>query len=122
LTIVSYDAAVPNDERSNLREDDPMERLEQLAGELETARADYEALKRAHDAQSRHLIAERLVLAEQIEQEVGQLREEIEWRKDVMEKQEAAIEHHKKVVEVLLNSRSIRYTEPLRRIASVLRK
>ena len=111
-----------SEEHSNLRDGDAREKLEKLAGELETALADYEALKRAHDAQARHQIAERLVLAEQIEEEVGRLREEIEWRKDVMEKQEAAIEHHKKVVESLLKSRSIRYTEPLRRIASLLRR
>ena len=90
-------------------------------------------LRRAHEAQARHLIAERLVLAEQIEQEVGHLREELEWRKEVMEEQGEALEYHKKELEIslenhkkereiLLNSRSFRYTAPLRRIVSFLRR
>jgi hypothetical protein len=68
------------------------------------------------------LVAERLVLADHVEhevglikEEVGVLREEIEWRKGVMEHQEEALE-------VLRNSRSLRYTEPLRRVASLLRR
>ena len=73
--------------------------------------AELEALRKAHEAQSRHLVAERLALAEEIEHEVGALREEIEWRKGVMEQLEA-----------LKESRSIRYTEPFRRVAATLRR
>jgi O-antigen biosynthesis protein len=91
------------------------EREEELEAELD-------ALRRAHEAQARHLVAERLAMAEHIEhelepikQEVGSLREEVEWRKGVME-------HQEYVIGVLQNSRSFRYTEPLRRVAALLRR
>lgn len=90
------------------------EREEELEAELD-------ALRHAHEAQARHMVAERLVLADHIEreiepikQEVGSLRDEVEWRKGVME-------HQEHVLLVLQNSRSLRYTAPLRRIAAVLR-
>jgi 2-polyprenyl-3-methyl-5-hydroxy-6-metoxy-1,4-benzoquinol methylase len=95
--------------------------------------AELAQLRLAHEAQARHLIAQRLALAEEVEREVttlreessttiAGLREEIEWRKGVMESQEKAIENHRQVVDALQNSRSFRYTEPLRRIASLLRR
>lgn len=84
------------------------ERVRQLEEELEV-------LRTAHDAQARHLVSERLALADEIEREVGELREDIEWRKGVME-------HQQQQIETLANSRSLRYTEPLRRIAGFLRR
>jgi uncharacterized coiled-coil DUF342 family protein len=78
------------------------------ARELE---AELDALRRAHDAQARRLVAERLALANEVEREVETLREEIEWRKEVMEQ-----------LEPLRDSRSVRYTAPLRRIAGALRR
>jgi hypothetical protein len=56
-------------------------------------------------------VAERLALADEVEREVETLREEIEWRKEVMEQ-----------LEPLRDSRSVRYTAPLRRLAAVLRR
>ena len=73
--------------------------------------AELDALRRAHEAQARQLVAERLALANEVEREVETLREEIEWRKEVMEQ-----------LEPLRDSRSVRYTAPLRRIAAVLRR
>jgi len=77
--------------------------------------AELAALRQAHEAQARQLVAERLALAEEIEREVETLREEIEWRKGVME-------HQEEQLETLRSSRSLRYTEPLRRIGAVLRR
>jgi 2-polyprenyl-3-methyl-5-hydroxy-6-metoxy-1,4-benzoquinol methylase len=77
--------------------------------------AELEALRAAHEAQARQQVAERLALAEQMEREVETLREEIEWRKGVME-------HQEKQLETLKQSRSLRYTEPLRRAAATFRR
>lgn len=84
------------------------ERVRELEAELD-------ALRRAHASQSRRLISERLAFADQVEAEITPLREEIAWRKEVMEQQE-------KHLEILRQSRSLRYTEPLRRIAAALRR
>jgi 2-polyprenyl-3-methyl-5-hydroxy-6-metoxy-1,4-benzoquinol methylase len=87
------------------------EELRQRTTELEAVRSEFEALRRAHEAQARHLISERLAFADQFESELEPLREEIEWRKG-MEKELARLQE----------SRSLRYTEPLRRIAAALRR
>ena len=89
--------------------------LERLRRRLEAQTQELAQLRLAHEAQARHLVAERLALANEIEHEVKLLREEIEWRKEVMEVQEGSLE-------TLRTSRSLRYTEPLRRIASALRR
>jgi hypothetical protein len=100
---------VPNQTTSETHE---LQALRQRASELEV---ELEGLRRAHEAQARHLVAERLALANEIEHEVKLLREEIDWRKEVMEVQEEQLK-------TLRNSRSLRYTQPLRRIASALRR
>jgi uncharacterized coiled-coil DUF342 family protein len=87
---------------------DELQALRERTRELE---AELDALRRAHDAQARRLVAERLALANEVEREVETLREEIEWRKEVMEQ-----------LEPLRDSRSVRYTAPLRRIAAVVRR
>jgi uncharacterized coiled-coil DUF342 family protein len=87
---------------------DELDALRVRTRELE---AELDDLRRAHEAQARRLVAERLALANEIEREVETLREEIEWRKEVMEH-----------LEPLRDSRSVRYTAPLRRIAAVLRR
>lgn len=84
------------------------ERVRQLEAELDS-------LRRAHEAQARHLISERLAFADQFESEIKPLRDEVAWREDVME--ELA-----KQLELLQQSRSLRYTEPLRRVAAALRR
>jgi len=93
-------------------ETDELLALRRRASDLE---AELDGLRRAHEAQARHLVAERLALANEIEQEVKLLREEIAWRREVMEIYEEQLE-------TLRSSRSLRYTEPLRRIASALRR
>jgi SAM-dependent methyltransferase len=87
------------------------EELLQRTSELEAVRAEFEALRRAHEAQARHMVSERLAFADQFESEIEPLREEIEWRKGV-----------EKQLLMLQESRSLRYTEPLRRIAAALRR
>jgi 2-polyprenyl-3-methyl-5-hydroxy-6-metoxy-1,4-benzoquinol methylase len=87
------------------------EELRQRTSELEAVRVEFDALRRAHEAQARHLISERLALADQFESEIQPLRDEIEWRKG-MEKELGSLQE----------SRSLRYTEPLRRIAAALRR
>jgi hypothetical protein len=92
-----------------------MEELQALRARSRELEAELEALRRAHDAQARHLVAERLAFADQFEREIEPLREEVEWRRTAMETQEEQLV-------VLQNSRSLRYTEPLRRIAGALRR
>jgi 2-polyprenyl-3-methyl-5-hydroxy-6-metoxy-1,4-benzoquinol methylase len=93
--------------------------VEAVRAELEAVRAELEAelqaLRRAHEAQARHLVSERLAFADQFEGEIEPLRDEIEWRKGVMEAQE-------KELAMVKQSRSLRYTEPLRRIAAIVRR
>jgi hypothetical protein len=98
--------------------------------------AELDQLRLAHDAQGRQMIAQRLALAEQVEQEVTSardvasalreeiagLREELSWRTGVMEHQAEAIEHHKQAFESILMSRSFRLTAPLRSIAGLFRR
>jgi methionine biosynthesis protein MetW len=102
--------------RAELDELRPLrETLSERAAELEAVRRELEALRRAHEAQARHLVSERLAFADQFEGEIEPLREEVEWRKGVMKVQE-------KELAELRESRSLRYTEPLRRIAGRLRR
>ncbi len=61
-------------------------------------------------------------LKEQLQREVGTLRNELEWRKGVMEHQAEQLRHRDERIEVLQNSRSLRYTAPLRRLAAVVRR
>jgi len=91
--------------------------------------AELEALRGAHEAQARHVVRERLALAQQIEQELtvlrgenATLREEIEWRKGVIEHREEQIAMLENSRAMLENSRSVRYTRPLRQLASLLRR
>jgi O-antigen biosynthesis protein len=88
--------------------------VRERAAELESVRAELDALRRAHEAQGRHLVSERLAFADQFESEIERLQEEVEWRRGVMEAQE-------KELATLRASRSLRYTEPLRRIAARFR-
>jgi 2-polyprenyl-3-methyl-5-hydroxy-6-metoxy-1,4-benzoquinol methylase len=92
--------------------------LKQAGAELETTSAELELLRRAHEAQGRNVISERLSFAAQLaelDRERGQLREEAEWRKGVMEQ----LEQH---VATLEGSRTFRYTAPLRRVAAAFRR
>jgi O-antigen biosynthesis protein len=90
------------------------ETLRERSADLDAVRAELEAVRRAHEAQARHLISERLAFADEVESEIEPLREEVEWRKGVMEAQEEELK-------TLRESRSLRYTEPLRRIAGLFR-
>lgn len=81
------------------------------AHELET---ELEALRRAHEAQARQRIAERLALANEVEREVETLREEVEWRTEVMGEYE-------KQLDKIRSSRSYRYSAPVRRALARLR-
>ena len=104
-----YHPSVSNPTTSEL---DELQALRKRTGELE---AELDALRRAYEAQARWLVSERLALADEIEREVGRLREEIEWRKGAMERYEEQLE-------TLKSSRSLRYTEPLRWLAATIRR
>lgn len=82
---------------------------------LEDAEAELDALRTAHEAQARFLVQERLALADEIEREMQILQEEIDWRTGVME-------HQQEVIEIFQNSRSLRYTEPFRKVARAFRR
>ena len=82
--------AVPTDAASQLV--DLRASLGEAQANLLKLEAELDALRRAHEAQSRRLVAERLALANEVEREVETLREEIEWRKEVMKKQLRAFE------------------------------
>jgi O-antigen biosynthesis protein len=117
--------AVPSDASSQLTDlrtrlrnaQDELARLHEFARvhEFEGVREELELLRRAHEAQARHLVAERLAFADQFESEIEPLREEVEWRKGVMDAQEEQLR-------MLQSSRSLRYTEPLRRFSAAFRR
>ncbi len=91
-----------NSESSDAR--DAQSRVRDLEAELET-------LRTAHEAQARFLVQERLALADEIEREIATLREEIEWRKGRWSTSRRIDSQ---------SSRSLRYTEPFRKLASRL--
>jgi 2-polyprenyl-3-methyl-5-hydroxy-6-metoxy-1,4-benzoquinol methylase len=104
-------AAIPSDAASQLADVRGKLRARTLR-ELEDAQRELELLRRAHEAQSRHLIAERLAFADQIAQLDGvieRLGEEIEWRKGVMEDFEGQLHR-------IHGSRAYRYSAPVRRL------
>jgi 2-polyprenyl-3-methyl-5-hydroxy-6-metoxy-1,4-benzoquinol methylase len=120
--VPSEAASQLQDLRTRLDEADlklrDLAKLEEKINELTETRGELEVLRRAHEAQARHLISERLSFADQIGELDGvidRLREEVEWRRGVMEAQEQQLA-------TLQQSRSLRYTEPLRRIAAALRR
>jgi hypothetical protein len=85
--------------------------------ELEALRADLAELARAHEAQARHLVIERLSVAENaaaLLAEIDELKADVEWRKGVMKVYEEELE-------ILRNSRSVRYSAKVRRAAAALR-
>lgn len=100
--------------RANLREAKTeltrLRDLEEATRELEETTKELELLRRAHDAQSRHLISERLSFAD----EIARLREEVDWRKSVMEEYERQLER-------IHTSRAYRYSAPVRRMVSAFR-
>jgi 2-polyprenyl-3-methyl-5-hydroxy-6-metoxy-1,4-benzoquinol methylase len=117
--------AVPSDSashlaelRANLREAEAgletelkkLHELENASRELKNASRELELLRRAHLAQSRHLISERLSFAD----EIARLREEVDWRKGVMDEYERQLER-------IHASRAYRYTAPLRRVVATFR-
>jgi chromosome segregation ATPase len=93
------------------------EQLAERESELAAVNADLEALGLAHEAQARHLIIERLAVAENAAAllgEIDELKADVEWRKGVMKTYEEQLE-------TLRNSRSLRYSASLRRVAGALR-
>jgi 2-polyprenyl-3-methyl-5-hydroxy-6-metoxy-1,4-benzoquinol methylase len=113
--------AVPSDSasqlaelRANLRKAETelmrLHELEEATRALEEATKELELLRRAHQVQSRHLISERLTFAD----EIARLREEVDWRKGVMEDYERKLER-------IHASRAYRYTAPVRRFVATFR-
>lgn len=123
--------------RSELSELRPLrQELDEQRAQL---RADLPALRLAHEALSRRLLAERSAMADrldevatELEQErevIASMREEIEWRTGVMEALEEARGHleealgqHEHQLATLQHSRSMRYTAPLRSFAWIFRR
>jgi O-antigen biosynthesis protein len=98
--------------RERLREAEvDSERLTELEDDFENASRELELLRRAHEAQERHLISERLTFAQLFENEIEPLREEVEWRKGVMEEYERQLAR-------IRGSRAYRYSAPVRRMLS----
>ena len=123
VRAVPADAATQlADMRTNLREAraeversrQELERSRQRLCELEDASRELELLRRAHDAQARHLVSERLAFADKFQSEVEPLREEVEWRKGVMEEFERQLAR-------IHGSRTYRYMAPIRRLRALLR-
>jgi hypothetical protein len=95
----------------------PKQSLEDLNAELERVRARLAELERAHEAQARHLVIERLSVAENaadLLSEIEDLKADVEWRKGVMKAYENELE-------ILRNSRSVRYSARIRQAARSLR-
>jgi 2-polyprenyl-3-methyl-5-hydroxy-6-metoxy-1,4-benzoquinol methylase len=116
LRAVPADAASQLAEmRTNLREaQSDLERSLRRLHELEDGSRELELLRRAHEAQARHLVSERLAFADQFQSEVEPLREEVAWRKGVMEEFERQLAK-------IHGSRTYRYTAPIRRLRALLR-
>ena len=94
------------------------DRLAERELEVAALRADLAELGQAHAAQARHLVIERLTMAEAnaaFASEVEELKADVEWRTGVMKTYEEQLE-------ALHNSRSFRYTAAVRRFASALRR
>jgi DNA repair exonuclease SbcCD ATPase subunit len=92
--------------------------LEGLREELERSRSELELLRTAHDAQARHLVTERLAFADRIEEledERERLRDEVQWRRGVMDEYELQLNR-------IHSSRTFRYTTPLRRLVATFRR
>jgi hypothetical protein len=92
-------------------------RLSESEAALAALRADFAELGRAHEAQARHLVVERLAVAENaatLLAEIEELKADVEWRKGVMKVYEDELE-------ILRNSRSVRYSAQIRRAARALR-
>jgi O-antigen biosynthesis protein len=110
-------SAVPSDAASQLA--DVRSKLNaRTLQELEEAHAELELLRRAHEAQARHLVAERLAFADEVAEVnavMERLREEIEWRKGVMEEYERRLQR-------IHASRAYRYSAPIRRLLGADRR
>ena len=114
-------AVVPKQQQSGRRRSTAakaeVSSLDELRAELAAVTADLEALRLAHEAQARHLIIERLAVAENaaaLLAELDELKADVEWRTGVMKTYEDQLE-------TLRNSRSLRYSASLRRVAGALR-
>jgi O-antigen biosynthesis protein len=106
-------SAVPSDAASQLA--DVRSKLHaRTLQELE----ELELLRQAHEAQARHLVAERLAFADQITElnrVIERLGEEIEWRKGVTEDYEGRLQR-------IHRSRAYRYSAPIRRLLGAGRR
>ena len=106
-------SAIPSDAASQLA--DVRSKLHaRTLQELE----ELELLRQAHEAQARHLVAERLAFADQITElnrVIERLGEEIEWRKGVMEDYEGRLQR-------IHRSRAYRYSAPIRRLLGAGRR
>lgn len=92
-------------------ETEELHALRRRVAELE---AELDSLRQAHEAQARLRIAERLALANEVELEVETLREEVEWRTEVMGEYEKQLDR-------IRSSRAYRYSAPARRMLTRLR-
>ena len=106
-------SAIPSDAASQLA--DVRSKLHaRTLEELE----ELELLRQAHEAQARHLVAERLAFADQfteLNNAIERLGEEIAWRKGVMEDYEARLKR-------IHRSRAYRYSAPIRRLLGAGRR
>ena len=106
-------SAIPSDAASQLA--DVRSKLHaRTLEELE----ELELLRQAHEAQARHLVAERLAFADQfteLNNTIERLGEEIEWRKGVLEDYEGRLER-------IHQSRAYRYSAPIRRLLGAGRR
>jgi 2-polyprenyl-3-methyl-5-hydroxy-6-metoxy-1,4-benzoquinol methylase len=103
-----------------------LEQLEPVRG------VDVAALRHAHEALSRRLLAERSAMGARLEEIAAELeheqhqakamREEIEWRTGVMEALEEARENLQHQLTAVQGSRSMRLTTPLRSFAGLFRR
>ena len=102
---------------ANARSSKPADALEEAKAELERVRADLAELRRAHEAQARFLVVERLSVAENaaaLLNEIEDLIADVKWRRGVMKAYEEELA-------ILRTSRSVRYAARMRQAARALR-
>ncbi|MGH3079760.1 MAG: methyltransferase domain-containing protein [Gaiellaceae bacterium] len=96
-----------------------------LQAELDRERSELDLLRKAHVAQARHLIKERLAFADRLEDaqgEISRLKEEVEWRKGVMEEFERRVGELEAQLARIHGSRTFRYTAPIRSLRAAFRR
>jgi 2-polyprenyl-3-methyl-5-hydroxy-6-metoxy-1,4-benzoquinol methylase len=101
-----------------------LEELRSDHQERAALRAELDELQLAHEAVRRRMVAERAAFAEYVKELEGTMvsSETAERQSEELASQAEKIEELQRALDVLSNSRSLRYTAPMRRLGALLRR